>query len=78
VRRLLAATDVLGASMVTPSTASALTCANCPLDMLEAQPVAFVGHVSEARDAITVFQVDEGVKGVAAGDVVEVVNGETS
>jgi hypothetical protein len=63
VRRLVIVAVVLGAALAMPSAASALSCAAGPLDMLQGKPVAFIGQVTEAREAIAVLRVQEGVKG---------------
>jgi hypothetical protein len=59
---------------VTPSAAGALSCVDRgALNVLQAQPVAFIGEVVEDRRPTVVFRVQEGIKGVATGAVIEVI-----
>jgi hypothetical protein len=58
-----------------PASASALTCATSPLGSFESEEAAFLGQVIERGEEIAVVSVLEGFKGVATGDVVELVVG---
>ena len=58
-----------------PASASALSCLTSPLGSFESEDAAFVGQVIERGEETAVMAVLEGFKGVATGEVVEIVTG---